>query len=172
MNTRRVSLYVVVLLALASIPILAAGAVVAGPRTASRDRDLGFGTWEFTGKDKAGTVWKGTLVIEKPDRSMFESPQVIAQGNLQLEAADGRGLGALTPIQYDPATRIVTMGGESKYGGAVYTAILAPDGKTLTKGTWRETEWVSEEKKTRLASEGEWSATRIEPGVITWLSRL
>lgn len=172
MITRRVSLSAVVLLAFAPILFLAAGAVAAGPRTASRDRDLGFGTWEFTGKDKAGTVWTGTLVIEKPDRNMFESPQVIAQGNLQIKAADGRGLGALTPIQYDPATRIVTMGGESKYGGTVYTAILSPDGKTLTKGAWRETEWVSEEKKTRLASEGEWSATRIEPGVVAGLSGL
>jgi len=162
MNTRRVISAAVALVAFAPLLLLAAGAVPAGPRAAGRDQDLGFGTWEFTGKDKAGTVWKGSLVVEKPDRSMFESPQAIAQGNLQLEAADGRGLGALTPIQYDPATRIVTMGGESDYGGTTYTAVLSTDGKRLTKGTWRETEWVSETKTKRLVSEGEWSATRIE----------
>jgi hypothetical protein len=160
MNTRRVVFTIAALLA--SATLLASAAGPAGRPPARDGQDLGFGTWEFTGKDKTGTVWKGSLVIEKPDSSMFESPQAIAQGRLQLEAADGRGLGALTPIQYDPATRVVTMGGESKYGGTTYIAVLSADGKRLTKGTWREMEYVSETKTTRLASEGEWSAVRSE----------
>lgn len=157
MNTRRVNFAVFVLLVSAPFLPLLSGAAPSGP-----DQDLGFGTWNFTGNDKAGTVWKGTLVIEKPDRSMFDSPKAIAQGNLQIEASDGRALGALTPIQYDSATRLVTMGGDSDYGGTVYTAVLSADGKRLTKGTWREMEWISETGTKRLASEGEWSATKVE----------
>jgi len=143
------------------VPLLLVAAA-AGPRPAGPDQDLGFGTWEFTGQDKTGTVWKGSLVIEKADRNMFESPEVIAQGNLQIAAADGSGLGALTPVQYDPAKRIVTMGGEGDYGGTTFTAVLSADGKRMTKGTWREVEWVSETKTKRLVREGEWSATRVE----------
>jgi hypothetical protein len=152
----------IVLVALACLALNPLLLVAAGPRPAGPDQGLGFGTWEFTGQDKTGTAWKGTLVIEKPDRNMFESPTVIAQGNLQLEAADGSGLGALTPIQYDPEKRIVTMGGEGDYGGTTFTAVLSADGKRLTKGTWREIEWVSETKTKRLVREGEWSATRTE----------
>jgi hypothetical protein len=157
MISRRIVLVALVCFALSPFLLVAAG-----PRPAGPDQGLGFGTWEFTGQDKTGTVWKGTLVIEKPDRNMFESPKVIAQGNLQIAAADGSGLGALAPIQYDPEKRIVTMGGDGDYGGTTFTAVLSADGKRLTKGAWRETEWVSETKTKRLVREGEWSATRIE----------
>lgn len=157
MISRRTVLFILACLALRPLFLVAAG-----PRPAGPDQGLGFGTWEFAGKDKTGTAWKGTLVIEKPDRNMFESSNVFAQGNFQLEAADGSGLGALTPVQYDPVKRVVTMGGEGDYGGTTFTAVLSADGKRMTKGTWREVEWVSETKTKRLVREGEWSATRVE----------
>jgi hypothetical protein len=162
MIIRRIAIVTVILFALATPLFLAAGFVPAGPQAVSLGPGLGFGTWAFTGKDKAGVVWTGTLGIEKLDASQFDPQKYIAQGNLRIESAGGDGKGANPPIRYDPATRVFTMGAESDYGGAVYTAVLSPDGKRLTKGTWRETERWSNEKEKRVVSEGEWSATRIE----------
>lgn len=165
MIIRRIAIVIVILFALATPLFLAAGvagSVSAGAQAVSSGPGLGFGTWAFTGKDKTGVIWTGTLVIEKLDTSQFDPQQYIAQGDLRIESADGGGKGANPPIRYDPATCVFTMGAESDYGGAVYTAVLSPDGKRLTKGTWRETERWSNEKEKRVVSEGEWSATRIE----------
>jgi len=162
MIIRGIAIVTVILFALATPLFLVAGvagSVSAGPQAVP---GLGFGTWAFTGKDKAGVVWTGTLVIEELDTNQFDAQKYIAQGNLQIENADGGGKGANPPVQYDPSTRVFTMGAESDYGGAVYTAVLSPDGKRLTTGTWRETERWSNEKEKRVVSEGEWSATRIE----------
>ena len=164
-RSRRIAIVTVILFALATPLFLAAGVagfVPAGPQAVSLGPGLGFGTWAFTGKDKAGVVWTGTLGIEKLDASQFDPQKYIAQGNLRIENAGGDGKGATPPIRYDPATRVFTMGAESDYGGAVYTAVLSPDGKRLTKGTWRETDRSSNEKEKRVVSEGEWSATQIE----------
>lgn len=165
MIPRRILIATVFLLALAAPLILAAGApgaFRAGHSAGGGGSDLGVGNWKFTGKDKAGVVWTGTLAIEKLDTGMFDPQKYIAQGNLQIESADGGGKGANPPVQYDPATRVFTMGAESDYGGSVYTAVLSPDGKRLTKGVWKETERGSDEKEKRVVSEGAWSAVRIE----------
>ena len=162
MIIRRIAIVTVILFALARPHFLAAGSVTAGPQAVSQGPGLSFGTWAFTGKDKAGVVWTGTLGIEKLDASQFDPQEYAAQGNLRIESAGGDGKGANPPIRYDPSTRVFTMGAESDYGGAVYTAVLSPDGKRLTNGTWRETERSSNEKEKRVVSEGEWSATRIE----------
>ena len=156
MTARRLAVVTLVLFALGAPLVLSAR-----PGQKSAAADLGFGKWQFAGKDKAGVAWTGTLIIEKTDPSMFDPQKVIAQGNLQLESADGSGKSFLSPISYDPATRAFTLGGDSDYGGAVYIAVLLPDGKSLAKGAWKETEWLSGEKKKRLVSEGEWSAARV-----------
>lgn len=156
MIARRIALVALALFALAAPLVLA---VQAGQKPAAGD--LGFGKWKFIGKDKAGVAWTGPLVIEKLDANMFDPAKYVAQGDLRIETADGAGKGANPPIAYDPATRVFTMGGISKYGGSVYTAVLSPDGKSLLKGIWKETEWLSDEKTTRVVSEGEWSATRV-----------
>jgi hypothetical protein len=165
MIARRIAVVTAFLLAFA-VPILLAagvpGASRAGQPAGTGVSDLGFGNWKFTGKDKAGVVWTGTLGIEKLDTDQFDPQKYVAQGNLRIETADGSGKGANPPIQYDPATRVFTMGAESDYGGSVYTAVLSPDGKRLTKGVWKETERGSDEKEKRVVSEGEWSATRID----------
>lgn len=165
MIPRRIAFATVILLAFAAPLILAAGvpgAVRAGQPAGTGVSDLGFGNWKFTGKDKARVVWTGTLGIEKLDADQFDPQKYIAQGNLRIETAEGSAKGANPPIRYDPATRVFTMGAESDYGGAVYTAVLSPDGKRLTKGVWKETERGSDEKEKRVVSEGIWSATRIE----------
>jgi hypothetical protein len=165
MIVRRIAVVTAILLAFAAPLLLAAGApeaVRAGQPAGAGVSSLDFGSWKFTGKDKSGVVWTGTLVIEKLDADQFDPQKYVAQGNLRIETADGSAKGANPPIQYDPATRAFTMGAESEYGGAVYTAVLSPDGKRLTKGAWRETERGSDEKEKRVVSEGEWSAARIE----------
>lgn len=140
----------------------APGRVPGGPQAAVGATELGFGSWEFTGRDKAGAAWTGKLIVEKVDAGMFDPQKYVAQGRLDISSADGSGKGALAPVKYDSATRVFTMGGESDYGGQVYTAVLSADGKSLDKGTWRETERLSSEKTKRLVSEGEWSAKRID----------
>jgi len=157
MNVRRAALIILVLFAL-SAPFVVTAQVAPKPAAG----DLGFGKWTFTGKDKAGVVWTGTLDIQKTDTSMFDPHKYIAQGDLQVEAASGAGNGALAPITYDPAKRLFTLGVDTDYGGSVYTAVLSPDGKSLIKGVWKQTERWSNEKEKRVLSEGEWSAVRVE----------
>jgi hypothetical protein len=158
MIARRIAVVTFVLLALTGPLVLAAQA---GQKAPARDSGLAFGTFKFTGKDKAGVVWTGTLIVEKLDPDQFDPQKYVAQGDLRIGTADGAGKGANPPIAYDPATRVVTIGAESDYGGSVYTAVLSPDGNSMTKGAWRETERSSDEKEKRVVSEGEWSATRV-----------
>ncbi len=145
------------LLALAGLPALAAlpQAKASGPAIGS--------TWAFTGKDSKGVAWTGKIEFAKLDTSMFEPGQHYCSANLDLQDANGGGMGAATFTDFDPATRVVTIGGESDYGGSVYTAILSADGKSLKSGKWLSTERSSEEKEQnkpkRVLSEGTWSAT-------------
>lgn len=100
MIIRRIAIVTVILFALATPLFLAAGVagfVPAGPQAVSLGPGLGFGTWAFTGKDKAGVVWTGTLGIEKLDASQFDPQKYIAQGNLRIENAGGDGKGANPP---------------------------------------------------------------------------
>jgi hypothetical protein len=122
----------------------------------------GIGSGFFNGLGAVGEAELGHFDPSSNDYSWVKlsgSYEIVSlYGNIAV--VDGKG--ANPPIRYDPATRVFTMGAESDYGGAVYTAVLSPDGKRLTKGTWRETDRSSNEKEKRVVSEGEWSATRIE----------
>jgi hypothetical protein len=166
MISRRLSVIIIVALTLGAPLVLAAGAsgaALAGQQPVGQDNGPAFGNWKYTGKDKAGVVWTGTLVIEKLDPQQFNPQKYIAVGDIRSENPDGSsGKGLRAAIQYDPATRVVMIGEDSDYGGAVYTAVLSPDGKTLSNGVWRETERGSDEKEKLVTSEGEWSATRVE----------
>lgn len=143
---------------------LGAFLVFASGASGAPDQDLGpsVGTWKLTAKDKAGVAWTGKLVIEKLDPKEYDPKKFVAVTNLEMENADGATRGTYAPMRYDPATRVVTIGEDSDYGGTVYTAVLSPDGKALTDGVWKETERRSDEKEKRVRSEGEWSATRAE----------
>lgn len=160
MNTRRISSAIFVLSA--AISLLSAGvpgSVPAGPNSTALDSNLALGTWKFTGKDKAGVVWTGNLVIAKADPNTVNPDRCVAQGDLKIENADGAGKGIFSGIQFDSAKRLVILGEDSDYGGTVYTAVLSADGKSLTKGVWKETDRLTADKKKPIISEGKWSAT-------------
>lgn len=118
-----------------------------------------FGKWQFTGKDSAGVVWTGTLAIEKLDLNRFNTNKYHFMCNLEVQSAStGRGVEA--PGTYDPAARAVSFStGISEITS--YTAVLSPDGKSLTQGKWTVTKKA--DKKSGQAgmivvSAGTWSA--------------
>ena len=81
MIIRRIASVTVILFALAMPLFLAAGvagSVPAGAQAVPSGPGLGFGAWAFNGKDKAGVIWTGTLVIEKLDTSQFDPQKYIA----------------------------------------------------------------------------------------------
>ncbi len=153
MFSRRTAVLSVLFLAFAAPLVLAAAP--AGQK--AQTTGLEFGKFTFTGKDKAGVTWTGTLIIEKTDANMFNPQKYVAEGRLDIQGSDGSGKGALTPITYDAVTRAFKLGEESEYGSMVFKAVLSADGKSLTKGTWKETE-----QGDKVIGEGEWSATRTD----------
>jgi hypothetical protein len=145
--------------------VLAAGAPGRSPsghQAAQQDFSPAFGTWKFTGKDKNGVAWTGTLILEKPNPDWINPQKYVAGGKIEIESADGAGKGLDGGVAYDPVTRVITIGDDSDYGGAVYTAVISPDWKSLTKGVWRETDRLTADNKKPTLSEGEWSATQAE----------
>jgi hypothetical protein len=155
MSSRRTAFAALVLIGFAA-PLILSAALLAGQKPA-QNGGLDFGKWTFTGKDKAGRTWTGTLIVEKVDTGMFDAKKYAAQGRLDIQASDGSGNGVLTPITFDPATRAFQLGVDSEYGSMVFKAALSADGKSLTKGTWKETE-----RDYKVIGEGEWSAMRID----------
>jgi hypothetical protein len=104
------------------------------------------GKWDFTGKDAAGTQWRGTLTIQKLTPDSFDPAKYSNECELDLASANsGKGVGG--PCLYDPRTKTFSFtggGSSSKYS---FTAILSPDGASLTQGRWVE------------GGTGSWSAT-------------
>ena len=116
------------------------------------DTGPAFGKWQFTGKDNTGVVWTGTLTIEKLDPNRFDAVKYQSMCDLDVQSKTaGRGVGA--PGQYAPATRALSFStGMSEV--TTYTAVLSPDGKSLTQGKWT----VTKKAGNILVSSGTWSA--------------
>ena len=165
MITHRLIVAASILFALTAFPGFTAGTPGVDPswrQASGQDFSPAFGTWKFMGKDKTGVVWTGKLVIEKLNPEWINPQVYVAGGKIAIENADGAGKGLDAGVAYDPVTRVITIGEDSDYGGAVYTAVISPDWKSLTKGVWRETDRLTDDKKKPVTSEGEWSATRVE----------
>ena len=98
------------------------------------------GKWEFTGKDNTGLVWTGVLDIQKLDPVRFDPKRYVSICSLEVESTDpSKGTrGVEAPCEWDAATRTLsfTTGFTVTH---LYTAVLAPDGKSLTQGKWTET---------------------------------
>jgi hypothetical protein len=116
------------------------------------------GEWKFTGKDNAGVVWTGKLTLGKVDPDRFNVEKYHSMCNLEAKSASSER-GVEIPATYDAATRVFTFQNEMSMGGVTYTAVLSPDGKSLTQGKWRETDKNFGEKEKRVVSTGEWSAS-------------
>ena len=113
-----------------------------------------FGKWAFTGKDDKGVAWTGTLVIEKLDTNRFDAARFHSMCNLDMKSATA-GKGIETPCAWDPKTREVSF---KTTDTASYTAILSPDGKTLTRGKWTDSEKDFKTRKVTVIRTGTWSA--------------
>jgi hypothetical protein len=117
------------------------------------------GAWKFTGKDNAGVVWTGPLTLGKVDPDRFGVGKYHSMCELNVKSAGGERAVSI-PATYDASTRVFTFANEMSMGGVTYTAVLSPDGKSLTQGKWRETERKFGEKEKKVVGTGEWSAVK------------
>jgi hypothetical protein len=110
------------------------------------------GKWAFTGKDTAGVVWTGALVIEKLDQDRFDTNKYHSMCILAVKSASSEN-GVEAPCRYDPATRAVSFStGISEITS--YAAVLSPDGTSLTEGKWTKAKKGGQ----AAVSAGTWSA--------------
>lgn len=120
---------------------------------ATSDAGPSLGKWEFTGKDNTGVAWTGTLTIEKLDPNRFDTNKYHSMCSLQVESASTSS-GVEAPCKYDPSTRALSFStGVSTTHS--YTAVLSPDGKSLTKGKWTESKTDGQKS---VVQTGDWSA--------------
>jgi hypothetical protein len=118
-----------------------------------------FGEWAFTGKDSAGVVWTGELMLSKADPTQVRDAEKYHSLCSLGAVSDKGGLGVEHPGTYDASGRTFTFGTEGV--GSTFTAVLSADGKRLENGTWKQTHRDFESKKL-VVSIGEWSAKRVE----------
>jgi hypothetical protein len=148
-----------IVVAMLSAAILCASGAAQQP-AANSSSGPSLGKWEFTGKDNTGVAWTGAMTIEKLDPSRFDTGKYYAICSLELEsAAEGRGVEA--PCQYAPGTRTVSFSTGTMSSACSYTAVLSPDGKSLTQGKWTESkkgDRKSGESAMAVVRTGDWSA--------------
>jgi hypothetical protein len=112
------------------------------------------GDWKYTGTDKAGVVWTGTLRLSEVDLNRVPSGRFYCMAQLKEKAGD-RERGVDSGATWDASTRVLSFGNENPYtGGVTYSATLSADGKALTRGKLRETD-----RDKKVLNSGEWSAT-------------
>jgi hypothetical protein len=107
------------------------------------------GKWDFAGKDGAGTQWHGTLTVEKLEPNSFDPAKYSNVCDLNLSSANS-GKGVSNACLYDPQTKTFSLAGGEDSHQYSFTAVLSPDGASLTQGRWVEGDSAS----------GAWSATR------------
>jgi hypothetical protein len=107
------------------------------------------GKWDFTGKDGAGVQWLGTLTVEKLEPNSFDPAEYSNVCDLSLTSANS-GRGVSGPCLYDPRTKVFSLAGGEGSHKYSFTAVLSPDGASLTQG--RSVEGAS--------GSGTWTATR------------
>lgn len=131
------------------------GLVNAGPSAETGGPSLG--TWAFTGKDDKGVSWTGTLAVQKLDTNRFDAGKYYSMCDLEMKSANSQK-GISTPCTWEPNKRLVSFStGET----ASYTAILSPDGKSMTRGTWTDSEKDFKTRKVTITRTGVWSAAFV-----------
>lgn len=115
---------------------------------------LRLGNWDFTGSDKAGVVWEGTLTIGELDPSRFDPDPAKYSHRCHLELRSAKsGRGKDMPCLYDGRTRLFSFDGGAFSNKYSYSAMLSTDGKRLMDGRWIEGNGET----------GTWSAMSSEP---------
>ena len=107
------------------------------------------GKWAFTGRDGAGVQWRGTLTIEKLEPNSFDPTQYSNTCDLSLSSANS-GKGMSNACLYDPRTKTFSFAGGEDSHKYSFTAVLSPEGTSLTRGRWVE----------GASGDGAWSAAR------------
>ncbi len=125
------------------------GATAEKPAAQAGDPERLAGKWDFTGKDGAGTPWHGTLTVEKLEPNSFDPAQYSNVCDLSLSSANS-GKGVSNACLYDPQTKTFSLAGGEDSHKYSFTAVLSPDGTSLTRGRWVE----------GASASGAWSATR------------
>lgn len=106
------------------------------------------GKWQVLGKDGSGAAWDGTLAIDKPGADDFNDGTYTNICDLNMQSANS-GKGMSGPCVYDAKTKTLTFAGGADSSKFTFTAVLSPDGKSLTQGRWVEAK-----------GNGAWSAKR------------
>jgi hypothetical protein len=102
------------------------------------------GKWTFTGRDAKGVVWNGTLEITSLGNFSSDSGKYSNMCDLNVQSGNaGKGFGA--GCLYNALNKTLTWLSD-EYS---FTAVLSPDGKSLTQGKWVE-----------KGAAGSWSAKR------------
>ena len=154
MTMKRIILSVLIITIICMVQGLA---VHAGPSTENSGPPLG--KWEFTGKDSKGVSWTGTLVVQKLDTKRFDADKFHSMCSLEMKSANSTNA-VDTPCKWEPNKREVSF---STGDTASYTAILSPDGKSLTQGKWTDSEKDYRTRKITIKRTGVWSAKFIAP---------
>jgi hypothetical protein len=130
----------------------------AGQQPAAGNGGPLLGRWEFAGKDSKGVVWKGTLRVQKLDTKLFDADRFHSIFILEAQSADSSS-GVEAPCKWDVDKREVSF----STGSVEYTAILSPDGKSLTQGKWTESEKDYQTREATITKTGVWSAKFTAP---------
>ncbi len=105
------------------------------------------GKWDFAGKDGSGAQWTGTLTVTKMDADMMGRDKFSNICDLNLSNGNA-GKGMSGPCLYEPKTKRLTYESHEGFSNFSFTAILSPDGASLSQGRWVE------------GGTGAWSAKR------------
>jgi hypothetical protein len=116
------------------------------------------GKWQFIGNDDKGVSWSGILKVQKLDTSLFDAERFHSMFILDATFGDS-SYGVEAPCKWDSFRREVSFG----TGNAAFTAILSPDGKSMTQGKWTESERDHRTRKANVKRTGDWSAKFIGP---------
>jgi hypothetical protein len=102
------------------------------------------GKWTFTGKDAKGVVWTGALVVTPLGDFSSDSGKFSNMCDVNVDSGNS-GKGFSAGCMYNALNKTLTWSTD-EYS---LTALLSPDGKSLTQGNWVE-----------KGAAGSWSAKR------------
>jgi hypothetical protein len=120
------------------------GGGTGGNASVKADGKTLLGEWTFTGKDGKGVVWNGTLKIDPLGEYSSDAGKYSNMCDVNAQSANA-GKGFSSGCMYNALDKTLTWSSE----GFSLSAVLSPDGRSLTQGKWVE-----------KGAAGSWSAKR------------